>query len=280
MRCAITGAAGHVGSAMARCFGGHGWEVLALGRRPGPEGSRHVPYELGGDPGCLPWQGVDALVHCAYDFRPTKWDAIYAVNVAGSVALLRAAREKGVRRIVFISSLSSFAGCQSLYGKAKLEIEAAAFEVGCEVVRPGLVWATKPGAMLGALESVVTRRRFVPLIGDGSYPQYLVFDDDLAQLVFALCQADAIPVRRPISAAHPGKRSLRSLLESLAKKHGREPRFVPVPWRLIYFGLRMLETLGLPAPFRSDSLLGIVFQNPAPDFNLPEMPEINFRPFA
>src|SRR5207302_2506359 len=121
--------------------------------------------------------------------------------------------------------------------------------------------------MLGALESAVTRRRFVPLIGDGSYPQYLVFDEDLARLVFALCQPDATAVRRPISAAHPEKHSLRGLLERLAKKHDRQPRFVPVPWRLMFHGLKTLEALGLPAPFRSDSLLGIVFQNPAPDFN-------------
>ena len=280
MRCAITGAGGYVGSAMARFFHERGWEVLALGRRPGPEGSCHVPYELGADLRPLPWQGVDALVHCAYDFRPTKWDAIQAVNVAGSKALLRAACENGVRRIVFISSLSAFPGCQSLYGKAKMEIESAALELGCEVVRPGLVWARKPGAMLGALESAVTRQRFVPLIGDGSYPQYLVFDEDLAHLVFALCQADATAVRRPISAAHPEKHSLRSLLERLAKKHDCEPRFVPVPWRLMFYGLKTLEALGLPAPFRSDSLLGIVFQNPAPDFQLREMPQITFRPFA
>ena len=72
---------------MARYFSGHGWEVLALGRRPGPEGSRHVSYELGADPSRLPWQEVDAFVHCAYDFRPNKWDAIHAVNVAGSIKL-------------------------------------------------------------------------------------------------------------------------------------------------------------------------------------------------
>lgn len=280
MLCAITGAAGHVGSAIARCFHEHGWRVLAFGRRPGAAPSRHVPYELGADPRQLPWEGVDALVHCAYDFRPRKWDAILAVNVAGSIALLRAARENGVRRVVFISSFSSFAGCRSLYGKAKLEIEAAALDLGCAVVRPGLVWSKNPGALLGALESVVTRRSIVPLIGDGSYPQYLVFDEDLAELVFALCQSDARALRRPISAAHPAKHSLRSLLERLAQRHDRQPRFVPVPWPLMFGGLKALEVLGLPAPFRSDSLLGIVFQNPAPDFSLPEMPQVTFRPFA
>ena len=278
MRCAITGAAGHVGSAIARCFQGHGWEVLALGRRR-LENARHIPYELGADPEKLPWAEVDALVHCAYDFTPTNWPKIRQVNVAGSIGLLRAAREHEVKRVVFISSLSSFPGCHSIYGKAKLEIEAAALEMGCAVVRPGLVWSRNPGSLLAALERAA-RSRAVPLIGDGSYPQYLVSDEDLAELVFALCQEDAPAIGRAIAAAHPERHSLRSLLEGFARRHGRQPLFVPVPWPLIYAGLKALETLGLPVPFRSDSLIGIVFQNPAPKFELPEIPRISFRPYV
>lgn len=278
MRCAITGAAGHVGSAIARAFRAHGWEVMAFGRRPLAE-TQHVPYELGADPQELPWAGVDALVHCAYDFRPKGWEAIRATNATNSIALLRAAREQGVKRVVFISSLSSFPGCRSLYGRAKMEIEAAALELGCAVVRPGLVWSRNPGSLLGALERA-SRARFVPLIGDGSYVQYLVFDEDLAELVFALCQPDAPSIARAISAAHPEKISLRGLLRRMADKQGNNPTFVPIPWRLMHAGLKTLETLGLPAPFRSDSLIGIVFQNPAPDFALPELPQVTFRPFA
>jgi hypothetical protein len=146
------------------------------------------------------------------------------------------------------------------------------------VVRPGLVWSRTPGSLLGALEKA-SRARFVPLIGDGSYPQYLVFDEDLAELVFALCQTDAPQVPRALSAAHPEKHSLRNLLQHLAEQQGNRPTFVPIPWRLMYAGLKTLETLGLPAPFRSDSLIGIVFQNPAPDFDLSEVPGIRFRPF-
>jgi hypothetical protein len=124
------------------------------------------------------------------------------------------------------------------------------------------------------------RSKFVPLIGNGSYPQYLVFDEDLAELVFALCQEDAPRITRPISAAHPQKHSLRSLLQILAQRQDKRPFFVPIPWRLMHAGFSILETLGLPTPFRSDSLIGIVFQNPAPEFGLPEMPQIAFRPFA
>jgi len=278
MRCAITGAAGHVGSAIARCFQRHAWEVLAFGRR-GLEKARHVPYELGANPQELPWGEVDALVHCAYDFRPTDWATIRKVNVGGSIELLRAARERGVGHLVFISSLSSFPGCRSFYGKAKLEIETAALEMGCAVVRPGLVWSQEPGSILGALERSV-RSRWVPLIGDGSYPQYLVFDEDLTELVVALCQENAPRIPRAISAAHPQKHSLRNILEGFARRQNRRPVFVPVPWPLIYVGLKTLETLHLPAPFRSDSLIGIVFQNPAPQFDLPEIPGMTFRPYV
>jgi nucleoside-diphosphate-sugar epimerase len=112
--------------------------VLGFGRRAVTYAQR-VPYEIGDDPRRLPWGQVDALVHCAYDFRPKRWPEIHRVNVDGSIALLRAARESGVKRAVFISSLSSFPACRSLYGQAKLEIEAAALELGCAVVRPGLV---------------------------------------------------------------------------------------------------------------------------------------------
>ena len=278
MRVAITGAAGHVGSSIARCFRAGGWEVMAFGRRSVQYAER-ISWELGADPQKLPWPDVDAFVHCAYDFRSRDWKKNHEINVAGSIDLMRAARENGVKRVVFISTFSAFPGCRSQYGRAKLEIEAAALEMGCEVVRPGLVWANNSGSLMRSLERAA-RSRFVPLIGDGSYPQYLVFDDDLAQLVLALSQPHAAHIPRAISAAHPQKHSFRELLQLLARKQHRRPYFIPIPWRLMYAGLRTLEAIGLPAPFRSDSLIGIVFQNPAPEFGLPELPWVTFRPFA
>jgi nucleoside-diphosphate-sugar epimerase len=278
MRCAITGAAGHVGSAFVRCFRSHGWEVMAFGRRNVPDAQR-VYFQLGTDIRDLPWQGVDAFVHCAHDFAPQDWDKIHATNVEGSIALLRSALNNGVKRIIYISTFSAFPGCRSMYGRAKLEVEAAALEMGCAVVRPGLVWSSNAGSLMRSLESAASKK-FVPLIGDGSYPQYLVFDDDLAELIVALSQSDAPQISRPIAAAHPQKYSLRSLLQILAERQNKRPIFIPVPWRLMHLGLSTLETLGLRAPFRSDSLIGIVFQNPAPEFGLPELPQITFRPFA
>ena len=280
MRCAITGAAGYVGSAIAAAFRAQCWEVVGLGRRRSPETTEHVAYDLATEPRNLPWAGVDALVHAAYDWRPLGWEAIRATNVVGSVRLLQAAKENGVRHAVFISSMSAFGDCRSLYGRAKMEIEAAAFDLGFGAVRPGLVWGGESGGMLRSIERAVAASPLVPTIGGGSFPQYLVHCEDLARVVFALCQADSKPLLRAISAAHPEGIPFRQLLQMLAQRQGRRPVFMPVPWRLIHAGLKTLEALRLPAPFRSDSLIGLVFQNPSPDFSLPEMPQISFRPFV
>jgi nucleoside-diphosphate-sugar epimerase len=254
---AITGAAGYVGSAIARCFRAHGWQVLELGRRSAQR------YALGGDV-AVDWSGIDALAHCAWDFGLKRWEEIERVNVRGSVRLLEAARAAGVGRGVFISSLSSFEGCRSLYGRAKLEVEREALRMGFAVVRPGLVYGERPGGMTGALEQAVKASPLVPLIGDGSHPQYPVHEEDLAELVFALCQREAPP--EPVSAAAGEAVAFRELLRRLAARHGRKPLFLPVPWPLILAGLKAMEAVGLNPPFRSDSLTGFIFQNPKPDF--------------
>ena len=79
---------------------------------------------------------MSALVHCAYDFKPLRWDEIRAVNVEGARKLFPAARAAGVEKIICISSISAYDGCRSLYGKAKLEIEKIALDNGALVIRP------------------------------------------------------------------------------------------------------------------------------------------------
>jgi len=266
---AITGAAGYVGSAIARCFHAHGWQPLGLGRRS-PQ-----PYDLAGEVS-IDWTGIDALVHCAWDFRLKSWQDIDNINVRGSVRLMEAARRAGVTRGVFISSLSCFEGCRSLYGKGKLAVEKEALRLGFAVVRPGLVYGEHPGGMMGALEKAVKASPVVPLIGDGAYPQYPIHEQDLAELVFALCQREPPP--EPVSAASGEAIPFRELLRRIATRHGRKPIFIPIPWHLILAALKSMEALGLNPPFRSDSLKGFIFQNPAPSFALAHQIS-SFRPF-
>jgi nucleoside-diphosphate-sugar epimerase len=115
--CIVTGTGGYLGSRVALALRQRGQPVLELTRRPNP-GRLALPFQLGTDVPPSALGGAISLVHCAYDFKPVKWDDIYRVNVAGTEKLLRAAREAGVRNLIYISSISAFEGCQSLYGQA------------------------------------------------------------------------------------------------------------------------------------------------------------------
>lgn len=124
--CLITGSRGYLGSCIKDKFLQEGWNVVELIRNPDAEAIRSgkgISFRLGEDISLQQLRGADALVHCAYDFSLRDWDKIHSINVLGTEKLFSAARLAGVGKRVLISSMSAFEGCQSLYGKAKLETE-------------------------------------------------------------------------------------------------------------------------------------------------------------
>lgn len=116
MRVFVTGATGFVGSHVARALSRNGASLRLLTR----SGSRTQHLEplhaelVQGDlrtPEGLrtAMTGCEALVHVAADYRLWVRDpqSMYAANVAGTRELLRLARECGVRRVVYTSSVAT-----------------------------------------------------------------------------------------------------------------------------------------------------------------------------
>ncbi len=275
---AITGSNGYVGSCLKQRFLASGWDVLELTRSPKP-GTRGVAFQLGGeiDPAAL--AGVTALVHCAYDFKPLKWAELKSVNVDGTAKLFKAAQAAGVSHIVQISTISAYDACRSLYGKAKLEIEKVALAHDALVIRPGLVYGSGPGGMFGKLSAQIRKSNLIPMIGDGSQIQFLVHEEDLSGFVEACCSGKIAPGPKLLTAANPEPWPFKKLLQEIARGLGRNPKFVPLPWRFVWFGLKSAETLGVRLNFRSDSLVSLMYQNPAPDFTPNQAAGLTCRPF-
>jgi hypothetical protein len=73
-------------------------------------------------------------------------------------------------------------------------------------------------------------------------------------------------VKEPLTIAQPDGIAFRALLRYIASTQGRRLILIPVPWRVLYSGLKLAETAGLNLNFRSDSVISFVFQNPSPDF--------------
>ncbi len=277
---AITGASGYVGSRVAKALAEAGYTPVTLGRRPSD-----VPWSLSDDVSARTFSDrrVEALVHCAYDFRPRTRQEIYATNVEGTRRLFSAARAAGVGRIVHLSTTAAFPGARSIYGQAKLETENLAREANAFVVRPGLVCGDEPGGMVGTLAGLLRRSPVVPIVG-GERTTFTVQDDELALLIVRLVRGELdgqiVPRYAPIVAATEQGITLRALLDRIAAREGRRVVWVPVPSSLVWASVKSLEVLHVPISLRSDSLVSFMSSNLDLDFTQTRRTGMTFRPFT
>ena len=106
-RILITGATGKVGSLLAGRLAGD-YDVVQQGRTPRTEEQERVlrRADLGDDGAVLGlMDGVDTVLHLAGAASPdSDWEAVLEANIIGYRTVLEAARQAGVRRVVFASS--------------------------------------------------------------------------------------------------------------------------------------------------------------------------------
>ena len=256
---AITGASGYLGGVILRRLAADGWSTVSLVRTVHDDRSRR--YVIDEEPAADLLDGVDVLIHCAYDMALRRRDDIWRVNVDGTRNLLDAAARSGVGLTIVLSSMSAYDGTAQLYGLSKLDIERDAARVGAISVRPGLVYGPAAGGMAGTLAKL-TALPVVPVVAARAH-QFTVHEDDFAQAVTALIKAGPdIGSAGPIGIANPQPVPFRQVIEGLARMQGNHCRTVAVDWRLVHALLRTAERLPIALPFRADSLLGLA--QPAP----------------
>jgi nucleoside-diphosphate-sugar epimerase len=264
MRVGITGANGYVGTILRGAFAAEGHEVIAFVRpnRVRSEAAAAMvdvaewrPYEIERPPSGAAFGDLDVLIHGAWDLTLVSAGDVWGVNVSGSQHLLRNAVDAGVRRIIFISSMSAYKGTRQLYGQAKLACERTASSLGGISTRLGLVYGPGWGGMAGALRKL-TKLPVTPLIGARSH-QFTLHEVDLAAAMMRIAESD-MPLPEAVGLANPEPVPFRRLMQEIAASQGRTLHAVPVPWQLVSGALKTAEVLHVPLPFRSDSILGLV----------------------
>lgn len=269
--CAITGTTGYIGGYLSHYLQDRGMQIIELRRTaPGEAHSGNVlPFALGQTVSQGVFNSVDILIHCAFDFTVNGWEDIKRINVDGTLQLFEAAATAGVKKMLYISTISAFPGCRSFYGKAKFLVEQAGERLGVRSIRPGLVFDNaEPGGIVGALKGLMTRTTLIPLIGNGEQILYPCHIDDLAHIMYVLCtSADLTELPHVITAAVQTGLTFREVLLRLASASGKQIHFFPVPYNFALFGLQTLERMGVKSRLRSDSLISLLNQDTQVDFS-------------
>jgi nucleoside-diphosphate-sugar epimerase len=250
----ITGASGFIGSRLVEHFHRKGWTVIAAMRGTPSQfgdGVLYYHWDLAGIPQPDMLSGVDYLVHCAY----MKYDSSSEsdkINIEGTRNLLDLARKSGVRRNIFLSSMSAGADALSHYGKQKFMIEKFFSSKADTVIRPGLVLGN--GGLFSEMSKFIREKRIVPLIDGGRQPLQTVYIDDLVAAVDSALEkelpgtftvAETLPV--------PYREFYRALAEMLKVK----AKLIPVPSWLVSAGISVLGGLGMKIPVSKENLRGL-----------------------
>lgn len=254
---AISGASGFLGSALCRHLLAHGFAVRALARHPEqrPDTLGRIAWHrcaLPDDIEPRAFDSIDVLIHCAYDTRFRSAAHARAVNVTGSERLFRIARERGVRKIVFISSMSAHANAISLYGRTKLEVEALLDPLCDLAVRPGHI--VGEGGVFWRQAQAIAAFPFIPLFTKGEERVQTIHRDDVCEGIRRAIELDCsgtllLSERDPVT--------VRELYGAIAQALGKRPRFLRVPGAIAFWLLSAAERIGFSVPVSSDNLLGL-----------------------
>jgi nucleoside-diphosphate-sugar epimerase len=255
---AVTGASGFIGGALCRALGGRGWEVRALVREPGrfagPPGARAFRCDLPDTIDEAALADAAAVVHCAYATRETDLERARRVNEDGTRALLERSRRAGVPRTIFVSTVAAAADAPSYYGRSKHALEQLFDPARDAVVRPGLVVGAGGHGLFQQLLDNMRGLRVVPLFGGGRQPLQTVHVDDLCEGIARVLERD---LTGAFNIAEPDPPTLGDFLRAMAARLGIRCAFVPLPFAPMLAGVRALESMRVPFPIRSESLLGL-----------------------
>jgi nucleoside-diphosphate-sugar epimerase len=267
----VTGATGMVGPRVVEAFAAAGFCVRTFSRDriEGRPLSAEVEEWSGDVTDANAVQhavvGADVVVHLAALLHlpdpPLKLQEAYEkVNVQGTRVVVEVAREAGVKRVVFFSTIAVYGEAvgrvlveeapvrpRTLYAATKAEAERIVLEARRKdgtplgvVLRPGSVYGPRLKGNYRRLVEALARRRFVP-VGDGRNRRAMVYDRDVASATLLAATHPAAP-GRVYNVSDGEEHTLAEIIEAICDALGRRPPRWRVPLRPVRTGVGIVES--------------------------------------
>jgi len=238
---AITGATGFVGSRMLDMVVREGYGARALTRRrqddrPGVEWVRGALDDEGSLARLC--AGADIVLHIAGVVNARDRAGFESGNVAGTLAIVEAAKQAGTRRFIHVSSLAATQPQLSIYGETKAKAEKIVSISGLDwtIIRPPAVYGPGDGEFLDLFK--MARLGFVtmPPAADGRLS--VIHVEDLCRALLALLpeQEDLTARIFEVDDGKPGGWTQASFARAIGWAIGKRISAVGIPRPLLRFG--------------------------------------------
>mgnify|MGYP006280125049 CR=1 FL=1 len=261
----LTGASGFIGNAFLHKVLSGSLRIRILSRRPfGRPLSTNIEYVV--DDYCTSnnldkiMHGVDVVVHAAAEINDHS--KIFDVNYYGSMRLLTAAINAGVKRWVQVSSVGVYGRCRNqlvtestpespvgIYEKSKALFDTLLFQLAVNsdleytIIRPSIVYGRHmPNSSLRMILKALRLGLFFFIGPPGSSANYVHIDDVVDALMLSVSLPKAAN-QTYIVSCHS---SVEVMVSSLARGAGMNPPFIRLNLAIARFASFILIHL----PFR------------------------------
>jgi nucleoside-diphosphate-sugar epimerase len=251
MKVFVTGATGFTGSRVVPLLLQSGYQVRCLSR---PTSNRSL----------LPQPEIEWVQGDLSDTSAltTSMLGSYAlINVASlglghAESIIRAARNAGIQRAIFISTTAIFTQLNAKSKKVRLDAERAIENSGLNytILRPTMIYGSPRDRNMWRLIQWMRYLPIIPVFGDGNHWQQPVYVDDVAQAVVnsllnekTLCKSYNIA----------GKHSLtyNQVIDTIVRQMKKRSGKLHLPSRPMASILRLLEKIRIPFPIKAEQVL-------------------------
>jgi nucleoside-diphosphate-sugar epimerase len=274
MKVFVTGGTGFTGSHVVPLLLKDGYQVRCL-YRPGSDRSMlsqpEIEWALGNvsDPQTLSaaMQGTDALVNIA------------SLGFGDADSILRAARDAGIQRAIFVSTTAIFTQLNAKSKKVRLAAERAIETSGLQytILRPTMIYGSARDRNMWRLIRFMRYSPIIPIFGDGNYLQQPIYVGDVAQaMVNCLCNDQTIGKSYNIAGKVP--LTYNQVIDTIAGQLKKRMWKVHIPSMPVVSLLGFFERFHVPFPIKAEQVLRL---NENKDFSYTEAQrDFGFNPLT
>ena len=212
-------------------------------------------------------QGADALVNIA------------SLGFGHADSIIRAAKDAGIKRAIFISTTAIFTKLNARSKKVRVAAELAIETSGLKytILRPTMIYGSPRDRNMWRLIRFMKYSPIIPVFGSGKSLQRPIYVDDVARAILGGLKSDVtIGKAYNIAGKHP--LTYNEVIDTIAKAMTKRVWKFHIPSKPIVAILSLFERLRIPFPIKAEQVLRL---NENKDFSYVEAQrDFRFSPLA